>query len=133
RDQVVEQQAAAAVLPAPLAGEYALAQPDRGARIRPASRMSPVGQSATAGTDSPLVVSLECPTCHERVRAKVGASRGQVACTFCGVMLGVPDQQTVSGWQMKKVEPRPREDIGEYGMGPAPETLPVRHGGLFDR
>jgi len=133
RDQAREQQSQKSVLPAPTVEEYAIAEPHDPRSVKPARRISQTDAGSAMGKNGGLVVTLECPTCHERVRATAGPKPGTIACPFCELMIAVPDQKTVAGWQARKVAPRKKEDIGEYATGPVVETMPLRPGGLFDR
>jgi hypothetical protein len=103
--EVAQREQAARKLQAPTAEAYALA-PENEPASRPARKVKLANDEARDGKQGPSLVSLECPTCHERVKAAVGENWGKVPCTFCGVMISVPDRQTVLGWQAKKVEPR---------------------------
>jgi hypothetical protein len=133
RDEARRQQAMKKVLPAPTVEEYAIAGPTDAKAAKPARRMSQSEPGPATGKSSALAIVLECPTCHERVKATAGPKPGKIACPFCELLIAVPDQKTVAGWQAKKVAPRKKEEIGEYTMGPMVETAPMRHGGLFDR
>jgi hypothetical protein len=48
-------------------------------------------------------------------------------------MISVPDQKTLAGWQAKKIEPRVREEIGEYAHAAPLETPELHLGGVFDK
>lgn len=116
---------------APPVDEYALAV-DEAPGPRPAKKVKVAQGSGKSKGEAP-VVSLECPTCHERVKTTAGEKWGKVPCTFCGVTISVPDRQTVLGWQAKKVAPRKREEIGEYTAGPAIERAPLPTASVFDK
>lgn len=133
RDEARKQQSAKNVLPAPTVEEYTIADPTDARTSKLARRMSQPEAGAAPGKNSALVVALECPTCHERVRVRVGPRPAKIACPFCEVVIAVPDQKTVAGWQTRQVAPRKKEEIGEYTAGPVIETPPLRPGGLFDR
>lgn len=121
--------------PAPVADEYAVAAPTDG-RV-PAARSgrgtAPNATKRASGQSAAQVVSLECPTCHELVKARVGPAAGKVPCTFCGLMLSVPDQKTFAARQAQKVGPRKPEEIGDYAAGAPIVRPPVRAGTVFDR
>jgi|SRR5579872_6758953 len=131
--EAARQRAAKALAPVPPVEGYALAESADSPQAKPARRTSAAKHSASGESGKPPVVTLECPTCRELVKATVGPLRGTIPCTFCGVMLSVPDQQTLAGWQAKKIEPRRREEIGEYTAGPAVETIELTDGGVFDK
>ncbi len=133
REEARRQQDSRNVLPAPTVEEYAIAEPSDAKAAKPARRMTPSESAPATGKSAVLVVTLECPTCHERVKATVGLKPGKIACPFCELLISVPDQKTVAGWQAKKVAPRQKEEIGEYATGPVVESMPLRPGGLFDR
>lgn len=129
REQVRNQQAVKTNYPAPTVEEYALAATDDAASAKPA-RVKSGSKRKQAGHDE---ITLECPTCHELVKARVEARPGRIPCTFCGVALAVPDRQTLAGWQAKKVEPPSAAEVGEYAAGPVHQGPKLRAGGVFDR
>ncbi len=131
-EQAHREKAARGPLPVPIVDEYAIAEPLDARRPMAVPRLSPAGGGAVEPPDA-LLVSLECPTCHEPIKAQPGPMPGRTPCPFCGVMVPVPDKQTVAGWRARQSAPRSREEIGEYAAGPPAETLPLRPDTVFDR
>lgn len=129
REQVRSQQAVKTNYPAPTVEEYALAAADDGAPAKPA-RVKTGGKKKREGRDE---ITLECPTCHEFVKATIGERPGRIPCTFCETPLAVPDRQTWSGWQAKKIEPPRPAVVGDYAAGPVHQGPRLRPGGVFDR
>ena len=123
--------------PAPTVEEYSIAAPEVVGRAKPGdatrSRPAPAKSAAKSAKDAAPSITLECPTCHELVKATVGAKPSRVPCTFCGAPLSVPDERTLAGWQAKKIEPPSPEEIGEYAAGPVHQVQALRRGGVFDR
>ena len=130
--EAAHRERAARSLPAPVVDEYALA-PAEAPAPRPARKAKLAEGGAPDAQAGARLVSLECPTCHERVKAPVGEQWGKVACTFCGVMISVPDRATVAGWEARKVQTRKKEEIGEYAAGPVLERPALPLGNVFDR
>ncbi len=129
REQVRTQQSLKTNYPAPTVEEYALASPDDAAPAKPA-RVNPGGKKKQAARDE---VTLECPTCHELVKATVSAQPGRIPCTFCETPLAVPDRQTLAGWQSRKIAPPSAAEVGEYAAAPVHQGPKLRPGGVFDR
>ncbi len=132
-EQARRQKAAQGLLPVPAVEEYAIAQQPAAWPPKPPSRLSRRETARAESANAAAIVALECPTCHEPIRAKVGLTPGRSPCPYCGVMIAVPDQKTVAGWRAKKVEPRTREEIGEYAAGAPVATLPMRPENVFDK
>lgn len=116
--------------PTPTVEEYAVAAPDQAPH-----RKSLRGKSGRPVAEPPVEfnLSLECPTCHELVRASAGEVTQTVPCPFCAAPLTVPDRKTVAGWRKKNVEPSSREKIGEYETGAVQASKTLRPGNVFDR
>jgi hypothetical protein len=113
--------------------EYAIAQPSVEAPEKPKAKTSKrSGAAAKKGSAAPTI-TLECPTCHELIKARLGPKPGQTKCTFCEVLIPVPDLQTVERRRVKLVQPRSSREIGEYAAGPIPESPAIRPGNVFDR
>jgi hypothetical protein len=137
REQVQKRQSVRTNYPAPTVEEYSIAAPDAaiassahgGTKRVPAQSRRPKNQDAPASAS----ITLECPTCHELVKAAVASQPGRVPCTFCGAPLAVPDRRTAAQWQARKVEPPSAKEIGDYAAGPVPQGPPVRRGSVFDR
>jgi hypothetical protein len=129
-EQARLQRALKAQYPAPTVEEYAVASPDEAP-----NRKSIQVKSGPKSADTPaeFSLSLECPTCHELVKATAGEVRGSVPCPFCAAPLSIPDRKTVAGWRKKVVEPSAREKIGEYETGAVRATNSLRPGNVFDR
>jgi hypothetical protein len=129
REQARSQQTAKTNYPAPTVEEYAIATPDGAAPVKPARSRS----NGKTDHDGPPSLTLECPTCHELVKATVGAKPGRIPCTFCGTQLAVPDRKTLAGWRAKKIAPPSAAEVGEYAAGPVHQSPTLRRGGVFDR
>lgn len=133
REQVRTQQNVKTTYPAPTVEEYAIASPDAVAPVKP-QRAKPGAKSAgKKNQNGQESITLECPTCHELVKARVDVKPGRIPCTFCGAPLTVPDRQTFSGWQAKKIEPPSAAEVGDYAAGPVHQGPRLRPGGVFDR
>ena len=140
REQARTQQTVKSNYPAPTVEEYAIAPPDdiipgdaaraKAASVKPGRAKSrrETGQVGPA----PVSVTLECPTCHELVKATVGSQPSRAPCTFCGAPLSVPDRRTLAGWRAKKVEPPAAIEIGEYAAVPVPQAQTMRRGSVFE-
>jgi hypothetical protein len=131
REQVRLQRAAKAGGPAKVE-EYAIAPSADEVTAKPAATKT-VRSGAAGKSGSAPTVTLECPTCHELVKARVGPKPGKITCTFCEVVIAVPDLQTVAGWRAKTVTPRSGKEIGEYSAGPITRLEPLRADSVFDR
>ena len=129
REQVRTQQSVKTNYPAPPVEAYAIAAPDDDAQTKSA-RAKAGGKS---GKGDPASITLECPTCHELVKATVGAKPSRVPCTFCAAPLSVPDRQTLASRRAKRIEPPSAKEVGDYAAGPVPEAQRMRHGTVFDR
>jgi hypothetical protein len=131
--QARERKAGAQIFPLPTVEEYDLAPSALLTQTKPARRLTRSDADPVEGIAPGSLISLECPTCHEFIRARVEATPGRAPCPYCGAMTSVPDRQTAAGWEMKKIEPRPPAEIGEFAAG-APQPTPEFHpGGLFDK
>jgi hypothetical protein len=130
QEQARVQRALNSPFPTPTVEEYAIA-----ARDEAPHRKTFRSKSARPGTDPPAEfnLSLECPTCHELVKATAGEVASSAPCPFCAAPLTIPDRQTVAGWRKKNVEPLARERIGEYEAGAVLATKSLRPGNVFDR
>lgn len=131
--QVEKQHYTATNHPRPMVEEYAVAQPSVTAPPEPINGMSRAEMKALAASQALLSVTVECLTCHERIRAHAGPEPGRAACTFCGAMVDVLDQKTIAGRQPQEVASQCRDQIGEYAAGAPVATLPLRPGGVFDK
>ena len=129
REQVRTQQSVKTNYPAPTVEEYAIAAPEDVAQAKPA-QTKPAGKSAKV---DPASITLECPTCHELVKATVGAKPSRVPCTFCAAPLSVPDRRTLASRREKKIEPPSAAEVGDYAAGPMLEVQAMRRGTVFDR
>jgi hypothetical protein len=133
REQVRQKEAAkAARTPAKLEG-YELALPADNATSKLEAKKAVRSRSGGNSSSAVPTITLECPTCHELVKARVGPKPGRVTCTFCEVLISVPDLRTVEGWRAKTVKTRSAQEIGDYAHGPIPESQPMRLGNVFDR
>ncbi|MBI3862170.1 MAG: hypothetical protein HY290_09775 [Planctomycetia bacterium] len=129
REEVRRQEAERRQAPAPKNEEYAIAAADA-----PPPESKPLRAGAEGKSQRAVpTISLECPTCHELIKARVGPKPGKTKCTFCEAPISIPDQKTVEKWRAAEVKPRSAGEIGEYASGPVPESLPPRPTTVFDR
>ncbi len=132
-EQARERKALFQTLPLPTVEEYDLAPAALMAPSKPVRRLSRIDAEPVEEIDVASLIALECPTCHELIRARVEATPGRAPCPYCGAMTSVPARQTVAGWEVKKIEPPPPAEVGEYAAGAPLPTPEFPAGGLFDK
>lgn len=130
RDEALKRIEAQKPLPAPVVEGYAVAASEPTAQTKPVKRDA-TGKQAAQKVE-PHLITVECPTCNERMRAPVGDAPGRIACVFCQSVVRVPARHEITQWKEKKVEPKRKEEIGEYAAGPVIAPAPLRMN-LFDR
>lgn len=132
-EQARHQKALSQTFPVPTVEEYDVARSESLAPSKPTRRLSRTDADPVEEIDPVSLVTLECPTCHESIRARVEATPGRAPCPYCGTMTSVPDRTTVAGWEVKPIEPPQPLETGEYSAEAPLPTPQFGAGDLFDK
>jgi len=132
-EQARHRKALLQTFPVPTVEEYDVAQSEPIVPSKPTRRLSRTDADPVEEIDPTSLVTLECPTCHESIRARVEATPGRAPCPYCGAMTSVPDRTTVAGWEVKPIEPPQPLETGEYAAEAPLPTPQIGSGDLFDK